>query len=169
MYLISACLVGQNCRYNGSNSRIEKLVSLVSQGKAIAVCPELLGGLTVPREPCELITLKGEAKILTKLGADHTMAFVNGARKTLEICLNQNIKKAILQPRSPSCGFGLIYDGTFTGKLTPGNGITSELLAKNDIEVIGPDDWDYLSEKGLGYNSKDIKDAILKAKTKKII
>lgn len=146
MYLISACLVGQNCRYDGSNSRIEKLVNYVNQGKAIAVCPELLGGLTVPWEPCELITLKGEAKFLTKSGKDLTMAFVKGAHKTLEICLNQNIKKAILQPRSPSCGFGLIYDGTFSGKLIPGNGIASELLAKNDIEVFSSDNLDFLLE-----------------------
>lgn len=137
MYIISACLAGENCKYDGSNTKNDELAKLVDEGKAIAVCPEVLGNLSVPREPCEIVN----NRVMTKSGKDLTTAFLKGACKTLELCLCNGIKKAILQPRSPSCGYGHIYDGSFSRNMIPGNGITADLLSKNGIEVFTPENW----------------------------
>jgi len=131
MYLISSCLVGINCKYNGSNTFNEKLHNLMLSGQAIPVCPEMLGGLSAPREPCEIV---GD-KVLGKSGKDYTHEFQDGAQKVLSICQTLGITEVILQSRSPSCGFGKIYDGTFTGSFVEGNGVTAELLSKNGIMV----------------------------------
>ncbi|NLL70813.1 MAG: DUF523 domain-containing protein [Epulopiscium sp.] len=135
MYLVSACLAGVNCRYNGSNTVNEWVRKLVEQGKAIAVCPEQLGGLPIPRACCEIIDKEGKKKVINKDGQDVTKEFIKGAKKTLVIAQTIGAKKAILQSKSPSCGYGFIYDGTFSGKLKEGNGITTELLSQNGIQV----------------------------------
>lgn len=137
MYLISACLCGINCRYDGKSSNsLDYIRELVRQGKAIPICPEVLGGLTIPRVPCEIITDKlGNKKVVNALGLDLTKEFTLGAQKTLEIAKILDIKTAILKSKSPSCGYGLIYDGSFTGKKIAGNGLTADLLSKNDILV----------------------------------
>jgi len=142
MYLISACLVGVNCRYNGKNALDERLVELIESGKAIAVCPEVLGDLPIPREPCEIIKTGDKTqKVISESGKDYTKNYLKGAAKTLEICKIIGIEKAILQSRSPSCGYGKIYDGTFKGKLIEGNGVTAELLDKNGIKVFNEENW----------------------------
>lgn len=141
MYLISACLVGINCRYNGSNTYNEELVKLINEGKAIAVCPEVLGNLPIPRQPCEIITEGDVQKVVSKSGKDFTKEYTDGAVKTLGICKAAGIEKAILQSRSPSCGFGKIYDGTFSGKLIEGKGITAKILDTNGISVFNETDW----------------------------
>ena len=143
MYLVSACLAGVCCRYDGKSNENEKVIKLVNEGKAIAVCPEQLGGLSTPRTPCE-ISAEDNNKVISKNGKDCTEYFQCGAKRVLEIAKELGIKKAILKAKSPSCGYGRVYDGTFSGKLIQGNGITTELLLKNDIEVITENDLDNL-------------------------
>jgi uncharacterized protein YbbK (DUF523 family) len=137
MYLISACLGGVNCRYDGKNSENQLIMKLIKEGKAILVCPEELGGLPTPRPSCELVVNEdGIRKVITKCGEDKTEEFLKGAEETLNLAKKHNIKMAILKAKSPSCGVNKIYDGTFSGKLIDGNGLTAELLLKNGINVI---------------------------------
>lgn len=144
MYLVSACLAGINCRYDGKGSLNEKVMELVKQGNAIPVCPEQLGGLTTPRSACEIIKGAGVPKVLDKEGIDRTEEFVLGAERTLAIAKALGITTAILQSRSPSCGCGQVYDGSFSGKLIPGNGLTAQMLLQNNIDVIT--DKDFIEE-----------------------
>lgn len=137
MYLISSCLAGINCRYDGKNNLDEKAAALVRKGKAISVCPEVLGGLPTPRDPSEIIfEEEGNKKVVTQKGKDLTAAFKQGAEKTLKIAQIVGAKKAVLQQRSPSCGWGKVYDGSFSGTLIKGSGLTAELLIANGIEVL---------------------------------
>ncbi|NLF41103.1 MAG: DUF523 domain-containing protein [Bacteroidales bacterium] len=135
MILVSACLVGENCRYNGTGLMYEELKKMVDTGMAIKVCPELQGGLKVPRKPCELKNINGAQRVIDDEGNDYTKAFVQGAFCVLEICKLHNIKIAVLKSRSPSCGFGEIYNGEFNGTIIKGNGITAECLTTHGIEV----------------------------------
>jgi len=132
MILVSACLAGMKCRYDGNDTFKQDIFDLVLKGEAIPVCPETMGGLEVPREPAERV---GD-KVISKSGRDVTIEFKKGAEKTLEIALINKIELAILKSKSPSCGVSKIYDGSFSSKLIPGNGITTELLMKNGIRVI---------------------------------
>jgi uncharacterized protein YbbK (DUF523 family) len=141
MYLVSACLAGVNCRYDGKDSLNEKVQELVNQGKAIPVCPEQLGGLSTPRISCERVSLSGGRKVINKEGIDRTEEFQLGAERTLAIAKALGVTKAIMKSKSPSCGCGQIYDGTFSGTLIPGNGMAVELLLNNDIEVITDKDF----------------------------
>ena len=133
MILVSACLAGVNCRFDGSSKVNEKIVELIKEGKAIPVCPEQLAGLPTPRKPVEC-TFDG--KVLSKNGEDFTDFFNKGAKETLSLCNLYNCKKVILKSNSPSCGSNQIYDGGFSGKLIDGNGITAKLLKENGIEVV---------------------------------
>ncbi|WP_138205150.1 DUF523 domain-containing protein [Haloimpatiens lingqiaonensis] len=142
MIIVSACLCGINCKYSGGNNLNQKVLELVKEGKAIPVCPEQLGGLSTPRIPHEIKggtgkeVLEGSAKLINPKGGDSTKEFIKGAYETLKIAQAVRAKKAILKAKSPSCGCGLIYDGTFTGNKIKGNGVTAELLLQNGIEVI---------------------------------
>jgi uncharacterized protein YbbK (DUF523 family) len=131
MILVSACLVGVNCRYDGKASMDSELLDLFVRGEAIPVCPEVMGGLPTPRIPAERV---GEL-VIDKEGNDVTKEFRLGAEKTLEMALTHKIEKAILKSKSPSCGMKVIYDGTHTRLLTEGNGMTTDLLLENDIIV----------------------------------
>lgn len=145
MYLVSSCLAGVNCRYNGSNSENKFILQLIKEGKAIALCPEQLAELPTPRPSCEIIIDEsGNKKVVSKDGQDFTKEFVEGAEKTLAIAKVIGIKKAILQSKSPSCGCGFIYDGSFSGKLTKGNGLTVDRLISNGIKVYTENDLDKL-------------------------
>lgn len=142
MILVSACLCGLKCRYDGQSNTIEEIVELLNKGEVIPVCPEQLAGLTTPRLPVEIVNgegkdvLCGNAKVVSKDNdTDCTDKFIKGAQRTLEIAKALNIKKAILKQKSPSCGYGQIYDGTFKGKLINGNGVTAQLLHDNSIEI----------------------------------
>ena len=136
MYIVSACLAGIKCKYNGKDNKSAAIVKLVEEGKAISICPEVLGGLPTPRVPCEIIKEdKGNIKVMDKEGVDRTAEFLEGAKKALAIGKVVGAEVAILKANSPSCGCGLIYDGTFSGKLIEGNGVTTDLLAKNGIKV----------------------------------
>ena len=133
MILVSACLAGFNCRYNGSNYEDNRVVQLVEEGKALPVCPEQLGGLTTPRNPAEI---NKEGRVLTEKGEDVTKQFVLGAEETLRLCQLYGCKVAILKSLSPSCGSGHIYDGTFKKVIIEGDGLTAKLLKENGIQVL---------------------------------
>ncbi len=135
MKIVSACLAGTECRYNGGAVPCQTVMELVKQGKAIPVCPEQLGGLPTPRTPSEQVG----NKILTKDGEDVTEQFEKGAEEALKIAKLANCKEAILKAKSPSYGHGQIYDGTFTGGLVSGDGVFAKLLKKNNIKVLTED------------------------------
>ncbi|MEG0152878.1 MAG: DUF523 domain-containing protein [Niameybacter sp.] len=136
MYIVSACLAGVKCRYDGRDNTCEKVVKLVEEGKAISVCPEVFGELPIPRKPCEIVKdADGLEKVLSETGEEYTSEFIIGAEKTLEIARVLNAQVAILKAKSPSCGCGKIYDGNFNGTLVDGDGLTTRLLKKNNIKV----------------------------------
>jgi uncharacterized protein YbbK (DUF523 family) len=145
-WLVSACLIGKRCRYDGSHKRNEAVVALAKRQKLIPVCPEELGGLPIPRPPSEIVggdgadVLAGKAKVVNQQGEDVTPHFLKGAAEVFKIAQAHNVKKAVLKTRSPSCGCGEIYDGTFSGKTRPGDGVTTALLKQNGIEVVGEGD-----------------------------
>ncbi|SFP66841.1 DUF523 domain-containing protein [Caldicoprobacter faecalis] len=147
MILVSACLAGICCKYNGGNNGIPLIKELVKQGKAILLCPEQLGGLPTPRLPAEIKggsardVLQGKASVVREDGADVTENFIRGAREVLKFCQEMGIRRAILKSKSPSCGKGLVYDGTFTGKLVEGNGVTAQLLIDDGIEVMTEEEF----------------------------
>lgn len=136
--LISACLLGVNCRYDGGGKLIDQIDQLKERYNLIPVCPEVYGGLQTPREPAEII----DEKVINRKGEDVSQNFTRGANETLHLAELYNCKYAILKERSPSCGFGEIYDGTFSGRLVKGNGYTAELLSKNGIKIIGESEID---------------------------
>ena len=133
--LISACLIGLNCKYNGGNNENSKLVELMKEKDLVPICPEQLGGLKTPRVSAE----RKQEKVITKEGVDVTKEYQKGAEEVLNLAKKLNIKKAILKSRSPSCGIDEIYDGTFFFFLIKRDGVTAELLKKNGIEVISSD------------------------------
>ena len=141
--LVSGCLLGIDCRYKGDNCLCSQVAELAKEHTLIAVCPEQLGGLPTPRDPSER---QGDRVISVK-GADVTRNYLSGAEAALRLALLNGVKIAILKSRSPSCGSGLIYDGTFTGNKVPGDGVCAGLLKKNGIRVyteeeIGSIDWE---------------------------
>ena len=136
MILISGCLVGINCKYNGKNNYNEKALELVKSGKAIPICPEQLGGLTTPRNPSEIKIINNKRYVINNKNEDVTEQFVRGANEVLKLAKELDVEKVILQSRSPSCGVGKIYSGNFDRKLVDGNGILAQMLIDNDIEVV---------------------------------
>ena len=140
MMLISACLVGINCKYNGGNNYNKKALELVKKGLAIPICPEQLGGLTTPRNPSEIKTIDNEVRVIDNKNNDVTKEFERGANEVLKLAKILNVDKVILKSKSPSCGIGKVYDGTFSNKLIDGNGILVKLLMDNNIEVIDIED-----------------------------
>lgn len=129
--LVSACLLGTPCRYDGTGKAANAVLALAKSHSLIPVCPEQLGGLATPRPPSERV---GE-RVRTIDGEDVTAAFHRGAEETLRLALLFNCRLAVLKANSPSCGCGRIYDGTFCGRLIPGDGITAALLKQNGILV----------------------------------
>lgn len=129
--LVSACLLGLCCRYNAESKANERVLTLAKTHPLVPVCPEQLGGLPTPRPPAER---KGERVVFSN-GTDVTDAFRKGAEETLLLARTLGCKTAILKARSPSCGHGRVYDGTFTGSLVPGSGVTAELLEAGGIAV----------------------------------
>ena len=135
MILVSACLAGINCKYNGKNNYNKEIFQMVKNGEAIPICAEQLGGLTTPRIPAEIKIIDGKRRVINKNGEDVTEQFEKGAREVVELALKLEIEKTILQARSPSCGVGKIYSGNFDGQLVDGNGILAQMLIENGIEV----------------------------------
>ena len=132
--IISACLLGISCRYDGKGKQKftnEQIEALKAKFNLIPVCPEIYGGLSTPRVGSERVG----GRVIMKGGTDVTENFKRGALLTLDLCRTLDARIAILKEKSPSCGKGQIYDGTFTGTLTAGDGVTAELLLKNGITV----------------------------------
>ena len=140
--LISKCIIGENCKYNGLNNYNEKVELLKNFYELISVCPEVDGGLKTPRVPSEILN----DKVINKENEDNTPFFNKGAEIALKICLEQNITKALLKQKSPSCGSKQIYDGTFTNTIINGEGITSKLLRQNNITIYDENDIETLIE-----------------------
>ena len=144
--LLSACLAGRACRFDGSDNEDSRVADLVSQGRAVLVCPEDEGGLGTPRPPAEIVggdghdVVAGRAKVVTRGGRDVTEEYLSGARLDLERARATGAKTAVLKARSPSCGKGCIYDGTFSRKTTAGDGVTTALLEANGIAVVTDED-----------------------------
>ena len=132
MIIVSACLAGFRCRYDAEISPDPEIVALVKRGEAVPVCPEMFGGLPCPRVPAERVS---DGRVVAKDGRDVTEAFRLGAEEALRIAKLYGCSHAILKARSPSCGRGKIYDGTFCGVLTDGNGMTTDLHLENGITV----------------------------------
>jgi len=140
MILVSACLLGIDCKYNGSNNKNENVLKYLEGKEYVIACPEQLGGLTTPRNPSEIVKIGenevNEYKLLSNEGKDVSDNFIKGAEETLKIAKIFNCTQAILKEGSPSCGSSFIYDGSFTGKKISGQGVTTDLLRKNNIKVI---------------------------------
>ena len=131
--LVSACLLGENCKYNAQSNKNDAVLKLAEKHKLIPVCPECMAGLPIPRVPSEI---KGN-RVYSKDGQDLTDKFRDGAEKSLYVAEKSECRVAILKERSPSCGFGEIYDGSFSGRTKSGNGITAQLLYNNGIKIFG--------------------------------
>ena len=149
MIIVSACLLGENCKYSGGNNKSENVIKYLEDKEYILVCPEQLGGLSTPRNPSEFITygnkdgndvLSGCTKVLSNKGIDVTKNLIQGAEETLKIAKEHNAKTAILKAGSPSCGYKKIYDGTFLGNKIQGMGVTAAILNKENIALLDEDD-----------------------------
>lgn len=135
--LVSACLLGYNVKYDGKNNFNKELSDFLNDYDVVAICPELLGGLNVPRIPSEI----KDDKVINQDGEDITNNFLRGARKVLDIAKENDIQVAILKKNSPSCGSNSVYDGTFTHKLIPGDGICARLLKENGMIVLNEENY----------------------------
>ncbi|MFD5562616.1 DUF523 domain-containing protein [Kitasatospora griseola] len=139
--LVSACLRGVPCRFDGRDKASPALAELLDGRQAVSFCPEVAGGLATPRRPAELIggdghdVLDGAARVVDGAGHDVTAEFVTGAERALLAAQRAGCTEAVLMPRSPSCGRGAVYDGSFAGALVPGDGVTAALLERNGITV----------------------------------
>lgn len=139
--MISACLIGCECRYDQKSCRDQELEQLLREGKVIPICPEQLGGLPTPRPPAEIVggdgfdVLDGKARIVDQKGNDVTEEFLAGARQALKLAQTVGATSAILKENSPSCGSTFVYDGTFSGKKVTGTGLTAALFRRHGIEV----------------------------------
>lgn len=133
---VSACLCGVPCRYDGRSKPCSWVQELGTHHQLVPICPEVAGGLRIPHPANEIITSKETLCVMDTEGSDNTEAFVRGAQKTLDRVQSNNCQLAILKAKSPSCGNGNIYDGTFTGKLVAGYGVTANLLRSNGIRIM---------------------------------
>ncbi len=136
MILVSGCLLGVNCKYNGGNNDNAAVHKFLEGKEYVVFCPERASGLPAPRLPSEI---RGD-KVYSKAGDDVTAEFTAGAEKALAFCKAHGVTQAILKARSPSCGVHAVYDGTFTGRVIPGMGVTAKLLAANGIELLDEED-----------------------------
>ena len=135
--MVSACLLGDNVKYDGTNNKNNDLIEFLKDYEIIKVCPECLGGLSIPRSPAEIVG----NRVINKDNIDVTNEYLLGAEKTLKIAKDNDIKIAILKKNSPSCGSGKVYDGTFSHTLIDGDGITAKILKNNGIIVYNEDNY----------------------------
>ena len=138
--LISACLIGDKTKYDGKSNYNPKIQDLLEKYELVPFCPEVEGGLSIPRDPSE----RRNEKVITKEGRNVTKQFEKGAELALNICQYLGIRLAILKENSPSCGVNKIYNGKFENKLIPGSGVTTELLKRKGIKVISEEEIDSL-------------------------
>lgn len=139
--LVSACLLGKNCKYDGKNNKNEKIISFLKDKEVILVCPEVMGGLSTPRLKSEIITLGNQTKVINERNQDVSSYFIQGAKRALKIALEQKIDYAILKEKSPSCGFKKRYDGTFSKTIIEGSGIFAQLLKDYHIKILTEEDF----------------------------
>ena len=132
MILVSACLAGVECRYNGKAFPVDHVLKLYREGKALPVCPELLAGFSAPRAPGEILN----GRVISADGTDETENYTEGARKALAVALAAGCTQAILKAKSPTCGSGKIYDGTFSHRIIDGDGVFAAMLKQHGISVI---------------------------------
>lgn len=135
MILVSACLLGLECRYDGSSNKDDELLAYLEGKDFIPICPEQMGGLTTPREPAEIRIVNGKRRVIAKDGTDVTLAFEKGASEVLKLKELTGADCAILKARSPSCGSLQVYDGSFRKKLIDGEGLTTDYLRKSGLTV----------------------------------
>lgn len=138
--LVSSCLLGCACRYKGDDCKNERILALAKEHVLLGVCPEQMGGLETPRAPSEIV----RDKVMSNAGRDVTAEYRKGAEAALYLAQLNRVDFAILKAKSPSCGKGLIYDGTFSGSKVPGNGVTAALLLENGIPVYTEEELDRL-------------------------
>ena len=136
MKIVSACLAGVKCRWNGEAKPCQKVIELIQRNEAIPVCPEFLGWLSIPRSAAE----QKDGRVLTQNGEDVTEQFEKWAEEAMRIAKLTNCNEAIMKSKSPSCGSGKIYDGTFSKNLIAGDGVFTRLLKKNNIKVFTEDE-----------------------------
>ena len=134
--LVSACLLGTPCRYDGKSKADARVQALVGKYEIVPVCPEQLGGLPTPRHPAERV---GD-KIISDVGTDVTEEYTRGAKIAVRVAKENNVDYCVLKANSPSCGKGVIYDGTFSGGKKPGNGLTAEMLLAEGFTVLTEDE-----------------------------
>lgn len=134
--LVSACLLGENCKYNGNNNYNENVVRFIKGHEVTAVCPEVLGGLGVPRKPAEIV----DGTVMTKEHISVDKEFREGAAIAFRQALDEKADMAILQSRSPSCGCRQVYDGSFSGKLIEGQGVFAKMLKEAGIKLVDAED-----------------------------
>ena len=135
--LCSACLLGARCRYNGEGKPSQRVLALLKDHELVPVCPEQLGGLSTPRPPCEM---QGDGRVISKPGNDKSAEFTRGAEEALMLLRLTGCEAALLKARSPSCGKGMIYDGSFSGTLKPGNGVFAQRLIDEGVPVYTEED-----------------------------
>lgn len=144
--LISACLAGRACRYDGTGALEDEVAKLVAEGRAVLVCPEVDGGLGTPRPAAEIQdgdgsdVIAGRARVVASTGDDVTAQYMKGAKRALAVARETGAQAAILKARSPSCGTGGIYDGTFTRTLQAGDGVTAALLRSEGMDILTEED-----------------------------
>lgn len=139
--IVSACLAGEKCRYDGGDNLVPEIAALVEEGIALPVCPECMGKLPTPRKPSEIRIVKGCRKVYNEEEKDVTLAFEEGAQRALEAAKAFGARMAVLKAKSPSCGSDMIYDGTFSRKLVSGNGIAAQLFKDSGILVMTEKEW----------------------------
>jgi len=139
--LVSACLIGNNCKYDGTNNKNDKIIEYLKDKEVILVCPEVMGGMDTPRLKSEIIADEKALKVINEKGIEVTSYFVRGAQIALKRALANNVKVAILKERSPSCGYKKIYNGKFDGTKINGSGVFTRLLIENDIKVLTEEDF----------------------------
>lgn len=136
---VSACLLGESCRYDGKACAREEVVALGDAHEIVSLCPEMLGGLKAPRPPCEIVETGHARRVVDGQDNDLTQVLLDGAVKALVQAQEQGCEVAVLKSRSPSCGSGFVYDGTFSGTLCPGDGVTACLFRAAGIRVLDED------------------------------
>lgn len=147
MIMVSACLFGVNCKYNGKNNYNRRLCRALQGQEILLFCPEQAGGLAAPRPPAEIqggdghAVLKGKARVVNKMGEDLTQYFIKGAQEASRLAKETRPDLAILKSRSPSCGVGQVYDGSFSSSLRTGDGVASSMLRELGIPIVSDEEF----------------------------
>lgn len=139
--LVSACLLGENCKYNGGNNKTNAIIKFLKDKEVFPVCPEVFGGLPTPRLKNEIVLSNNQRIVINEKKEDVSEYFIKGALISLKKALDNGITLAILKQKSPSCGYKKIYNGNFDGTIIEGNGIFTDILLKHNIKVLTEEDF----------------------------